>query len=374
MPARNCLRGVLAVGVVIVACQFWSALGYGTPVVYYVALGDSLAAGIGASTAANGYVQRIDEYESANIPGLELQSFACPGASTASMLNGPNCGSAISQVANAEAFLQSHSGQVAFVTIDIGANDVDGCVHGTSIDASCFAGGLQAIETNLPVILSSLQTAAPGVRVVAMNYYDPYLAAWLLGSSGQDLARQSLTDLDQLNSTITNIDSSHGIPTADVASAFSSSDFSPTDAYAGQTLPRNVADICLWTHMCTNLDIHANDIGHAVLAAAFESILNGWFAPTTTTTAPTTHTTVSSAAPSLPNEAPTQTETTQSAALPPTGLGIHIWAALATAIAMVLVGSALVRLSGSRPVLRAGIPVARSAVRDPESPPPRATR
>ena len=42
------------------------------------------------------------------------------------------------------------------------------------------------------------------------------------------------------------------------------------------TLPRNVANVCNWTHMCEAVpNIHANDVGHQKLAAKFESQLRG---------------------------------------------------------------------------------------------------
>ncbi len=35
------------------------------------------------------------------------------------------------------------------------------------------------------------------------------------------------------------------------------------------------ANLCNWTHMCADPNIHANDIGHQKLTAAFESQLRG---------------------------------------------------------------------------------------------------
>ena len=54
-----------------------------------------------------------------------------------------------SQLDDAVAFLEQHSGQVAFVTISIGANDVIPC--GT--DFPCLMSALQTIQTNLATIL-----------------------------------------------------------------------------------------------------------------------------------------------------------------------------------------------------------------------------
>jgi lysophospholipase L1-like esterase len=59
-----------------------------------------------------------------------------------------------SQLDEAVAFLKAHRSFVAFVTIDIGANDFP-CQ-----DASCVQVGAAAIQQNLPSILAALRQAA----------------------------------------------------------------------------------------------------------------------------------------------------------------------------------------------------------------------
>jgi lysophospholipase L1-like esterase len=241
------------------------------PTQYYLALGDSLAAGVGSSDG-KGYVADIYAKEHKKHKGLVLENLSCSGATTGSMINGPGCSYASgTQLGDAEAFLTAHSGQIAVITIDIGANDVDGCTNGTTINQTCIANGLNNVTTNLPVIMSGLASAGGTTPIVGMSYYDPFLAAWLLGSSGQSLAQQSVTLLDQLNSDLT---SDYGSTrTADVAGAFDSSDFSAGGHYSGMKVPVNVGRICNWTLMCSEENIHANDTGHAHIAKAFEVIL-----------------------------------------------------------------------------------------------------
>jgi len=238
---------------------------------YYVALGDSLAAGVG-SPDGKGYVADIYAKEHKRRRGLVLENLSCSGATTTSMIDGPGCSyTTKTQLGDAKAFLEAHRGAVAFVTIDIGANDVDGCTNGTSINQACVTAGLDSITTNLPVILSGLASTGGSAPIVGMSYYDPFLAAWLLGSSGQSLAHQSATLLVDLNSLL---QSDYGAGfTADVAGAFASSDFSAGGDYLGVKVPVNVGRICAWTLMCSAANIHANDIGHAHIAKAFETIL-----------------------------------------------------------------------------------------------------
>lgn len=288
MRARlgNRWRTVAVVAAVTVgAFPLFAAVGTAGPAgattpVYYLALGDSLAYGTGATTTAQGYVNDIYEHEATRIAGLQLVNLGCPGATTTSMIDGPGC-SAGTQLADAEAFLQAHPGQVAFATIDIGANDVDGCTDGTTIDESCVADGIDTVATNLPVILSGLAAAYPGLPVFGMNYYDPYLAVWLTGSSGQATAEESVTLLGDLNSTLAGDYAAAGDATVDVATAFQSTDFDTTGSWDGITLPQNVADICNWTNMCVAEDIHANDTGHALIAQTFEPTIDAAVAATT---------------------------------------------------------------------------------------------
>ncbi len=247
------------------------ASGRAGPTEYYLALGDSLAAGVGSSDG-KGYVADVYAKEHRTLGGLVLENLSCSGATTTSMIDGPGCSyTTKTQLGDAEAFLAAHRGAVAFVTIDIGANDVDGCTNGTTINQACITAGMTAITDNLPVILSGLDAAGGSPPILGMSYYDPFLAAWLQGSSGQGLARASVTLLDQLNGILAG---DYGAAeTAGVAGVFRSSDFALHGHYGGTTVPVNVARICSWTLMCTEGNIHANDIGHAHIAKAFEKVL-----------------------------------------------------------------------------------------------------
>ncbi len=254
--------------------------GAAAPTEYYVALGDSLAAGVGASTYAQSYVNLVYTHELATFPGLVQENLSCSGATTTSLIEGPGCSySTGTQLGDAEAFLRAHQGQVAFVTIDIGANDVDGCVSGSSINETCFLDGLAAVQANVPTILQGLEAADPGVRIVGMTYYDPFLAAWLEGSSGQTLAQESVVAANELNDSLTTAYDNAHAATADVASAFATADFDLTGSYDNMTLPQNVANVCNWTLMCTEDNIHANDAGHQVLAQTFDTALDTAVAP-----------------------------------------------------------------------------------------------
>ena len=239
---------------------------------WYLALGDSLAAGFQPGQGddpTGGYVGKVRDALQQSAPKTRLVNLGCSGETTASMIQGGRCTyDEGSQLAQAVEFLHAHARFTRLVTIDIGANDVARC-GAQGLPPACVQGGLGSVAANLPVILGQLRAAAPGVRIVVLNYYDPFLAAWLTGPAGQALAQQSVPRLGLLNSIIAGATAAVGGSVADVAGAFHSTDFSLVSVPSlGGLVPRNVATVCALTWMCLRNDIHANDGGYAVLAAA----------------------------------------------------------------------------------------------------------
>jgi lysophospholipase L1-like esterase len=137
-------------------------------------MGDSLAAGIGANPTTNGYVGQVYRHELARYPGLRLVNLSCSGATTQSVVAGGGCSySSGSQLGDAESFLRAHAGQVAFLTMDIGTNDVDSCIQKSGIDATCIQGGVSHVSSELPEILGGLTGSYAGLVIYGMDYYDP---------------------------------------------------------------------------------------------------------------------------------------------------------------------------------------------------------
>jgi len=163
------------------------------PTEYYLAMGASLVTGTGSTGGAD-YVNDLLAYAQPLIPGLQVKNLGCGGETTTTMLHGGLCKDYTtgSQLGDAEAFLKAHAGHVAFVTIDIGADDVLGCATGGVINQPCFDSGLSRVEANLPQIVSGLRAASSTVPIVGMTYYDPYLEFWLNGTGGEQQARMSV--------------------------------------------------------------------------------------------------------------------------------------------------------------------------------------
>jgi hypothetical protein len=244
---------------------------------YYLALGDWLATGIGASSSANDYVNLVAAHEAVRYPNLQAVDLGCGGATTTSLANGPGCSYTTgTQLGDAAAFLRAHLHQVAFVTIDIGADEVAACQSSSGLDASCAAAATRQISTELPQVLAELKAAGPGVPIYGMNYYDPYLASWLSGAAGQSVATQSIASSDQLNALLAQIYAAAGASTADPASLFETDDTDMTGTYAGATVPQDVANVCQWTEGCISPgSIQPDDQGYAELATAFERAIDG---------------------------------------------------------------------------------------------------
>ncbi len=271
----------------------------------YLALGDSVAAGTQQPMPfTDGYTDRLfgdleDEY------GFDkFVNLACPGDDTVEMRFGiggaspfgslcygpfaqlPPGGS--SQLAAAVEYLASHPGEVQLITLTIGANDILACdpTDPPEVLNACLAAQLGQIGANLPVVLGTLQALAPGVPIVAMNYYNPNLAFWITGPAGEVLATQSLGLTTVFNGTLEAVYGAFGVPVADVETAFK------TFMTGGGAVPTNVRAVCRYTLMCEKdgsqfvlsdydpvspgpqTDIHPSNKGYQKIASTFAELID----------------------------------------------------------------------------------------------------
>ncbi|KGN31948.1 hypothetical protein N802_18805 [Knoellia sinensis KCTC 19936] len=236
---------------------------------WYLALGDSLAAGYQPGVGDDrrgGYVGGVLDALQDSAPKAKLRNISCSGATTTSLMGTDRCDyEAGSQLAAGVEFLKAHKSKVDLVTIDVGANDVTPCLRATDM-VTCALTAVATVERNLTTILGELRAATgPDTQIVVLNYYNPFLASWLTGPAGQQLA--GLTSFLQtlLNNGVMRAAMSVDADVADVATAFRSTNTTPVSSPFG-TVPTNVATVCAWTWMCSKNDIHANDAGYAVLA------------------------------------------------------------------------------------------------------------
>jgi lysophospholipase L1-like esterase len=250
--------------------------------IYYLSLGDSLATGVQPIGAPDwqfrtdeGYADQLGRIVSRRIPNLQTVKLGYPGESTATMIEGglttyPHG----SQLDEAVAFLGSHRGAVAFVTIDIGFNDLP------SYLLEAIPTGLASISRSLPGILGRLREAAdPATPIVGMTIYDAFLPLWLEGTLGREMARMSVWDaIVPVNDHLRELYGAAGLRAADVEGAFATTDFETQVELAGSgTVPVNVARACEWTWggepPPLGPDLHARIGGYRAIAEAFDAVL-----------------------------------------------------------------------------------------------------
>lgn len=296
---RKLLIAVMAMSLVLALTPTALADEGGT----YLALGDSVAAGTQQPFpfTENGYTDNLfkeleDEYGFDNFVNL-----ACPADDTVEMRfgTGPSGDSlcygpspvlppgGTSQLDVAVAYLLANPGEVELITIAIGANDLLACdpTDPPPVLNACVAAQLGQIGANLPVIIGTLHAVAPGVPIVAMNYYNPNLAFWLTGPAGQALATASLSLTTVFNDTLGAVYGAFGVPVVDVATTFK------TFKTMGGDPPANVRAVCQWTLMCEKSgpdyelsdydpvtsgpqpDIHPSNKGYKKIAGAHADLI-----------------------------------------------------------------------------------------------------
>lgn len=232
----------------------------------YIALGDSLAAGFQPSVgdvAETAYPALV----STRLGGLSLTNLACSGENTRTTVSGGKCSYPEgSQLAAAEAAITAAGDDLALVTIDIGGNDLLFCARGAKVDTACTTGGTKTLDANLPTIFARLRAAAgKDVPILAIGYYNPWLAAGLRGSDAETVKAQKV--VDDLNARIRKHAIDAGLSYVSLDEAFSADDTSQTEV-EGRAMPANVAAICQYTYACTFGDVHLTDEGSAVVAGA----------------------------------------------------------------------------------------------------------
>lgn len=274
--------GVLGLTAAAVAGNAPTADASASDTVYYLSLGDSLAQGaqpIGGPDSLSGEAGYNHGYADELLKTarhghrntLRLVKLGCGGETTASMISGGGCSyRAGSQLAAAVEFLDEHPGKVAFVTIDVGANDIFRCGG----NPTCF---VPQVEYNLPIIVSTLRAhAGPDVPIVGMNYYSTGNVAWFEDPvAGQIAAANGARFNDRLERLYT----SSGALVADVEGAFAVTDFATlVDLPGVGPVPLSVYNTCTLTWVCTppplGPDIHANTDGYERIADAFAAVLD----------------------------------------------------------------------------------------------------
>ena len=261
---------------------------------YVLAIGDSATAGTQAIAPAvspggspetqvnrsgEGYADQIVARLQARGEKVQLVNLACYYETTAQMIGGGGLCSYPhgSQLDEAAQFLHAHGKRTIAVMLSIGANDfVWPC---SFLDEVCYAEKLATAGTNIATILSRLRADGGDVPISMIDYWDPFLAYWLVpevqGVPGTLLAQLSVPGvIDPLVAMLRAASAPFGVTFVDTQSVFRTYDFTDTTTLPGVgEVPVNVANVCAYTWMCTYGDIHPNTAGYGVIADAVQAAL-----------------------------------------------------------------------------------------------------
>jgi lysophospholipase L1-like esterase len=273
----------------------------------YLSLGDSLAMGSLADSRGEtifpsnksytDYLYRILQRRVDD--DIEHVKLGCDGYKTTDMMADPGDGKCsydeVTQLLEAVKWLQT--GDVALVTISIGANDVNHLAATCGFDPVCIqtgipgvVDGINSIFDNLQVILATLRSTGYTGPIVGTLYFNPFVAAEIghfPGSAGPPpipgLAPLSAGLAEAFNGGLaaTYTHPAFGGHVADVYAAFKSGDFGDDGGRfqkKGNGIPDNADAVCRLTYMCPRGDTveanqHPTPKGYRVMAAAFWKVV-----------------------------------------------------------------------------------------------------
>jgi lysophospholipase L1-like esterase len=215
--------------------------------VSYLALGDSLAANVGVDDARDGYVSRLHrQLELRDGRSYGLNNLGISGETSGTLIRSGQLDEALEFIADS---------RIAYITIDIGANDLLGhlgsedCALSTQAPAcrQRIAATFASYGENMEVIFDSLRDAAPDATIAFVRAYNPF-SLGIAPDAGFE--RESSEILDALNDIAARLAADRDIIVADA--------FSPMQNTAAAT-----------TRMLDSPpDIHPRPIGYDVIAAA----------------------------------------------------------------------------------------------------------
>lgn len=230
----------------------------------YVALGDSLAFGVGASDPATlGYValthDALARSERYSDRGLELLNLAVPGATSDDLLlPGGQLDLAIAEVDERLEDDTSADDNVEIITLNVGGNDIlalgteDSPCLVDPLSAGCrelYAEMLGELEENLTQVLTRLREAAPRADIIVADLYSPL--------SGRGGPADLLADfaLEGLNTT-----TERAVARADVGAKMAR----VYPVFQGHAQELVAED-----------NLHPNDEGHAVMSEVVLAAIEG---------------------------------------------------------------------------------------------------
>lgn len=233
--------------------------------IYYLALGDSLAAGLSPySSIGNSYTDMLAEnIYNYGLLGEFNKNHTSPGYTTQNVLD--NIKSNV-PTANGMTIKQAIA-KSNIITIDAGANDfIQKLDSNFAMDPAVAMSLLQQVGTNMGAILTEIRQINPTANVYIMGYYDAFYNFPLPISQKQVLT----VVLDEVNKTLAAVAKQAGavfVPTKDaIAADYPNHLPNPTNIHPSTLGYKAIADV-MWTVMQTPLawpldsSLTAKDVG-----------------------------------------------------------------------------------------------------------------
>lgn len=203
----------------------------------YVALGDSLAAGVGSFTFF-GYVPRLALLLTKRLKRVVLTTNLGRFGWTSQRL--------LNALRTDQGFRKAVT-RAQLITVDIGGNDLLGCRH----QEACLEEALVEFRQNWQEILREIRRLNPKATLLTMTLYNPVPL--------DDVRRPAIDGyIARMNAIITQPELLKAYRVHGVAPAY--------DLFAGRE-----CDLC-W--FCRIGDSHATDEGYAVIAGAMDSLIS----------------------------------------------------------------------------------------------------
>ncbi|MEE8346639.1 MAG: GDSL-type esterase/lipase family protein [Dehalococcoidia bacterium] len=230
----------------------------------YIAIGDSIAFGVGASIPEEGgYValtfESLHKSDRYRRRGLDLVNLGVPGATSSDLLlPGGQLERAVSEITERREDASSADDNVEIITVNIGGNDV---LALATLDSPCVADPLstecqdrfqemqEALEDNLSEVLQRLREAAPEADIIVVDLYSPISGR---GGTPDIIADFAVSGINTVTERVT----SRSEVRAKLASVY--------------TLFRGRAN-----QFVADDNIHPNDAGHAVIGEVVLAAIEG---------------------------------------------------------------------------------------------------
>lgn len=228
----------------------------------YLALGDSLATGVGSSycpigcSGQGGYVAGFARrLEKSAGHAVSVTDLGIAGETSESFIGDFFSNPAsTSQLARAVAEIRAHGARISPITLDIGGNDalnVRGSGHSPDEKAAALARFRANFARIVATLDAELQAAGGQANLILLAYYDPY---------GQD--DPDYWGVARLNQTILDVGGEYGLRVAE-----------PFAAFAGAELQLT------WMGCSCPIGVHPTDRGYGLLTDALAAVSYGTAAP-----------------------------------------------------------------------------------------------